>query len=460
MERGYVKAKTSAGVDKKRFSIGKALFFIAAACAAWIIMSTETSDIGDESVMPIFEDVTAANRVYIETVYDNGLMMPGGDGDFGVDSYLSVSEAAFIAVRLYEDANSIPHSYDTYYTMQDAYINKALEYGILPELSSTGEEPLTREGAAAILSQFVQEGGAGYTKLKSIENYTYRDAILKLYNLGITLDKNASAAYSPDIAITRGEMAQLVTMLLNPDTRKSISMPDYDGLENMLSGMLSGYDGDWSLYFEDYETGETISINSHQVFSASLIKLFVIQTVYQRIHDGIMSDSSETEELLRKMITYSDNDAWYSLTRKISGSTHSAGMAIVTDTAEKTGFMDTGTFYLGHQGNYNYTSVNDCGRYLHMILNGEIVSPEYSAKILDLLSQQQIRYKIPAGVPEAVEVANKTGELDYMQGDAAIVYAPFGTYILTVIGDDLKDTGTAQLQIREISKAVYDFLNK
>ena len=442
-----------------RCAIRCAVLSVSAVVVSCIWFAAEVND-PDGSFMPVLADVNDDNRVYIETVYSEDLMKPSGGGSFGTENGMTASETAFVAVAVYEKLMGLPRSYETYYMMMDDYINKALEYGIWPVISASGEEPVTREDAAAVLAQLAEDGGgAGYTELKSLSGYDYAANALKLYNLGITLDKNAAYAFSPEIELKRGEMAELVTKLLKPETRMSISMPDYEALRSELESMMSGYDGDWSLFFEDYETGSSFSINSHQVFSASIMKLFVIQTVYQRIHDGLMRDSEELEELLYRMITYSDNDAWYAVTRRISGSTHSAGMAIVTDTAEDYGFSDTGTFYLGYQGNYNYTSADDCGAYLEMLLDGEIVSPEYSEKILDLMKQQQILYKIPAGVPDDVQTANKTGELDYMQGDAAIVYAPSGTYILVVLADDLTNAGNAQAEIRELSEYVYNYLN-
>ena len=171
-----------------------------------------------------------------------------------------------------------------------------------------------------------------------------------------------------------------------------------------------------------------------------------------------MSDSAELEELLRRMITYSDNEAWMTLTRRIGG-THMAGMRIVTQTAAAAGFTSSGQFMQGNRANYNFTSVEDCGHYMEKLLSGEIVSPEYSEKILELLKRQQIVHKIPAGVEPGVEIANKTGELEYVEGDAAIVYAPSGTYVLVIIADDLIYTGRAEIQITELSSVVYNFLN-
>ena len=67
---------------------------------------------------------------------------------------------------------------------------------------------------------------------------------------------------------------------------------------------------------------------------------------------------------------------------------------------------------------------------LEEVLKGEYVSEEASERILEALRDQQRTSKIPAGVPKEVETANKTGELDNVDNDAAIVWSPECTYIL------------------------------
>lgn len=246
---------------------------------------------------------------------------------------------------------------------------------------------------------------------------------------------------------------------VNSAAQREEELASAAAFEAQLTELLAAQNGDWSLYFMKYDTGTEISINSHQVYSASLIKLFVIETVYQRIAEGRMSDSDSLENLLYSMITVSDNDAWRSVAQRVGGGSYSAGMRIVTDTAQAAGFSDTGTFYKGSHKNFNFTSVNDCGAYLRGVLDKTVVSPEYSEKILSLLKQQQHRQKLPAGVPEGVETANKTGELDYNQGDAMIVFSPGGTYILVLIGDGLTNAYGTVPFFGEVSSLVYSYVN-
>ena len=49
------------------------------------------------------------------------------------------------------------------------------------------------------------------------------------------------------------------------------------------------------------------------------------------------------------------------------------------------------------------------------------------------LDEETVLKKIPAGVPSGIETGNKTGELDNVDNDAAIVWSPNATYILVII---------------------------
>lgn len=64
--------------------------------------------------------------------------------------------------------------------------------------------------------------------------------------------------------------------------------------------------------------------------------------------------------------------------------------------------------------------------------------------------------KIPAGLPEGTKCANKTGETDEYQHDAAIVYSPGGDYILCIMSSNC---GAAITNIQDISATVYDYFN-
>ena len=82
----------------------------------------------------------------------------------------------------------------------------------------------------------------------------------------------------------------------------------------------------------------------------------------------------------------------------------------------------------------------------------------FSDSMLSLLHQQTRTWKIPAGIPEGVPTGNKTGELDNCENDAAIVYAPYGPFMLSVMSYNIQYPGYAQAMIRTIASTVYDYL--
>lgn len=415
----------------------------------------------DEAVAPVWTDVSEEEAKYVKQVFINGFMYAYEGDSFGADKPFTSTEAAYAAVKLYEKNNGKSYSYKDFDIDQsEIYIQKAKEYKIWSDKLPQTDMPMSREAMAEVIAPLVTESVTPlFTEFADSHKVTFKDSVLKVYSLGITLDPRISSAFSRDIVLTRIDAAKIIAMYSSPVLRKVPQVYEYDKLKTALETQMSGWQGDWSVYFEDYDTGATFSINSHQVYSASLIKLFIAQTVYQKFTEGVLPISAKLNDEVRKMITYSDNEAWKYIARAIGGGSYTRGMTIVTDTAQASGFADTGQFYQGNHRNFNFTSVNDCGAFLRRLLEGNIVSKEYSDKLLTLLKQQQHTHKIPAGVPSGLETANKTGELDYVQGDAAIIFAPESTYILTVIGDDLENSYAVTYKITDLSKTVYEFIS-
>lgn len=103
----------------------------------------------------------------------------------------------------------------------------------------------------------------------------------------------------------------------------------------------------------------------------------------------------------------------------------------------------------------NYTSSKDAAKILENIYNHKCVSYEASEQMMTYLKAQERTGKIPAGVPSGVQTANKTGELDTVENDAAIVFKDNTPYVLVVMSSGLSDTAKARQNIVDISKIVY-----
>ena len=251
-----------------------------------------------------------------------------------------------------------------------------------------------------------------------------------------------------------------------------------DTLEPQLTSMLSGYDGTWSVYVKDLDTDEEIILNDTQIYSASLIKAFVMAKTYEDMdtvlkHEAALmktdKDSAKVKDkvdtLLWNMITVSDNESCNELGR-LQSEKHDFldGAELVNKYLEKEGYTETTYQNTLHPsssqklslGGHNMTTVKDCGKLLERIYKGECVSKEASEEMLNLLLNQENTTKIPEGVPEDVKTANKTGETDEEQHDIAIVYGPKTTYILCVMSEG---SANAIANIRSISKVVYNYLN-
>ncbi|MBU5479942.1 serine hydrolase [Blautia sp. MSJ-19] len=251
-----------------------------------------------------------------------------------------------------------------------------------------------------------------------------------------------------------------------------------DTLEPQLETMLSGYEGEWSVYVKDLETEEEIVLNDEPLYSASLIKAFVMAKTYEDMdkvleHEAAQlktaADDAKVKEkvdtLLWNMITVSDNESCNELGRLQSDShDFQDGAEQVNKYLQKEGYTRTSYQSTLHPsasklvtlGGHNQTTVTDCGKLLERIYRGECVSREASEEMLNLLMNQENTTKIPEGVGENITIANKTGETDEDQHDIAIVYGPKTTYILCVMSENGTD---AVENIRRISRVVYNYLN-
>ena len=223
---------------------------------------------------------------------------------------------------------------------------------------------------------------------------------------------------------------------------------------------------------------------------------------------------------LYTMITVSDNDAANELTTCLGFGDAQAGMQIVNNYCLAHGYTTTsmGRLLL-HSNEFgdNYTSVSNCGAFLKMVyqngyqkkLSAESETADESpaqsetadespaqsetadetaadpeteltevltetdtdsqasttaaqtaqanaSDMFSLLCAQTRKHKIPAQLPDGVYTANKTGELDDVENDAAILYDTDNDLIIVFMSEHLGDCGAAQSTIASLSRQIYD----
>lgn len=236
----------------------------------------------------------------------------------------------------------------------------------------------------------------------------------------------------------------------------------FDGLEKEIDEIISetqkSVGGDWSVYVTVPKTGDTLSINQEPMQAASVIKLFIMGAVYEE-YDKITEyyQYDDIDGLLESMITISDNEAADLLVTMLGRGDASSGRSAVNDFCKKYGFTKTTMDRMMADDNIysdNYTTTEDCAKFLQMLYNSEF---KHSKNMLDLMRGQTRRNKIPEGVPNSVMVLNKTGELDDVQNDAAIVFSKT-PYIICVISDGVEDYQIPIDAIADISEAAYEYI--
>lgn len=258
----------------------------------------------------------------------------------------------------------------------------------------------------------------------------------------------------------------------DPDTKYYLTsqyllVPSFKNLKKDLNEMIDTYEGSWSIYVKDLKSGISLTINDQPQDSASLIKLYIAGAVLEKIQHQELEETETIDLLLSDMISLSDNEAANELVRYLSDShEHQDGMEKVNEFIEEHDFTDTWQYNgledsnLWYGDEVNITSVKDCGRFLEEIYDGDMVSHLASRQLEGYLLDQEITWKIPAGIPSEIKTANKTGEKDNTQNDASIVYTPYRDYIICVMATNLTDEDTAVENIRAVSAKVYGFFQE
>jgi beta-lactamase class A len=159
------------------------------------------------------------------------------------------------------------------------------------------------------------------------------------------------------------------------------------------------------------------------------------------------------------MITMSSNLATNILIEKVGAENITATMrSYGADSIQvRRGVEDIKAF---EQGLNNRTTARDESLiYLHLA-NGEAVNREASEEMINILKQQHFNEMIPAGLPDGVEVAHKTGWITGVNHDVGIVELPDGQrYVLVLLSKEAEDRQAVLDAFAEISRLVYDYIS-
>lgn len=239
-----------------------------------------------------------------------------------------------------------------------------------------------------------------------------------------------------------------------------------------------------SIYFRDLNNGPWFGINEKEYFTpASLIKVPILMTYLKKAENDpdildkkiplIITPDGDSiqnikpsislapnqeytiEDLLEKMIIYSDNDAYNTLSQNL---TEDEFIKIYKD-------LDIDISKAFTDPNGNIITVSGYSSFYRILFNASYLNQDMSEKALSILAQTQYKDGIVAGLPQGISIAHKFGERKFLDSgetqfhDCGIVYMPKKPYLLCIMtrGTDLTK---ASRVIKNISQRVYQTLSQ
>jgi beta-lactamase class A len=200
------------------------------------------------------------------------------------------------------------------------------------------------------------------------------------------------------------------------------------GLQALLNDLVASK-GDYAISLRQLGgNGWNASTNGGKVYTpASTYKLFVAYALLKQIENGQRSWTDDAtagqniSQCFDNMIINSDNACaeWFGGVigwKTITDMIHAVGLSNATSLNTPQGFVAT---------------ADDEALFLTKLQTGQLLNPDSTSRLLSVMQRQVYRSGIPAGA--GATVADKVGFLNGLLHDAAIVYAPSGTYVLVIM---------------------------
>lgn len=329
-------------------------------------------------------------------------------------------------------------------------------------------------------------------KQKKITYYLFLFLLVTLgFFLGLLYSSISHKQAENTFTQSRLKGYEYINPLIDFETTQSAKEGEIKKLENELKMYIdketsqdSGSNvTDISIYYKDLNSGAWIGVNENDAFSpASLLKLPLMITIYklsesnpklltteikfvkkdigvtQNIDPKVHLIDGQTytlEELVNRLIKYSDNDSIDEIFKIIS-------------------YDDLIRIYseLGIENPYgteqvNVMTVKEYASFFRILYNATYLNKDMSEKALELLASTEYDNGLAAGIPSEIRIANKFGERNIADNyepnrkqlhDCGIVYHPTKPYLICVMtkGSNLD---SQQTPIKELSELVYKKVN-
>lgn len=202
----------------------------------------------------------------------------------------------------------------------------------------------------------------------------------------------------------------------------------------------------------DLNNDQKYFLNEEDPFeTASLYKLSVMYTLFYLESKGKLdTNQSDIKENIDLMITLSSNESAIYLVEKYT-SWDQMSKLMKEKGLEETSFSEDNLV----------TTPKDMATLLKLINNPEDISPEAKDRMMEFLLNQKINDRIPALLPDEVEVAHKTGDFGDVVHDAGIINAPGDiNYILVIMTKNSKMPEGIKPIMAKISLDIFNLFDK
>ena len=250
-----------------------------------------------------------------------------------------------------------------------------------------------------------------------------------------------------------------------------------NSLDTRIRNEVTPFKGKVFIFAKNLDSGATYTYNGDErVRTASTIKIAVLIEVFARVAEGKAKWTDELvltkaarysgsgilpelgdglrltlQDCVRLMMTLSDNTATNMVLDYLSTNT-APGTDAVNDRMNSLGFRATrimrrvggggdskaGKDPDGKKFGLGATTPHEMVQILEKLERGEIVSPEASKLMLDLMKREQARYAIGRTTPE-IPMASKYGALDALRSCVALLYTKQGKIAIAITVDDMPE---------------------
>ncbi len=251
----------------------------------------------------------------------------------------------------------------------------------------------------------------------------------------------------------------------------------HDTMDREVRAAIAAFQGTVRLYARNLDTGDQYGIGENEkVRTASTIKLPIMAAVFRAVAagranwdetltlreddkvsgSGVLREFSNglklpLRDVVRMMIVVSDNTATNMVIERITADAVNAEMDRYGLTAtrcmrkvlgdgnalkEPSGFSAAGKLPENRRYGLGSTTPKEMVTLLEKLDRGEVVSQAASREMIAILKRQQYKDGIGRHLDDEW-VASKSGALDALRSDVALVYGPKGRVAIAVTVDDM-----------------------